>query len=686
VNLATEHATVWTDGASAPPAAGVLIAAVQAAGYQAEIARHDLSATARAEQRSTELRRQRLRLFVAAVLGVPVLADHMVLSGVLPWPVAAALTAAVLVVGGGPMISGALRALVRRTANMDLLVSLGALVALASSLAGALTHTHALMLFESAVMIVLFVGLGKYLEARARGQSSAALEALLTRLPRTALRLVNGTTEAISIDAVRVGDRLRVAAQTLVPVDGQISAGRGTLNEAILTGESLPVERGEGDTVFGGTVLVDGLLEVQASATGSASAAARIAQLVEEAQATKPPWQLFADRVASVFVPAVLVLAAATFLGWKLLAGADNSWALQRMIAVLVVACPCALGLAIPTAVLVSTTRAAARGILVRDAAALEAAGQIREVVFDKTGTLTAGQPALTRIVICDARSESEVLRAAAALEQLSAHPLARAVVTAARTRGLDLPQPVDLHVVPGGGISGTVDGARLVIGSANWLRENGADAANATAAGDALAAEGLSVVCVAFDGRIAALMGFSDPLHSESVAALAALRRLDIRVRLLSGDRLAAVRSIAEQLGIEEYEAQLSPEQKLTRIRELVAAGHRVAMVGDGINDAPALAAAGVGIALGTGADVAREAAAICLVGHNPRLVAEAIRIARAGARTMKQNLFWALVYNLVMLPVAIFAPLPPGLATAAMMGSSLSVVGNSLRLNRAI
>ena len=687
VNLATERASVTTDMGAAAPAAGALLTAVAAAGYQAEIAQPG-PRTAQAEPRRAELQRQGMRLITAAVLGLPVLADHMIFSGLLPWPITAALTAAVLIVGGGAMIGGAGRAIVHGTANMDLLVSLGALVAFGSSLFGAWTHTHELMFFESAVMIVLFVGLGKLLEARARGQASAALEALLARLPRTAVRLVNGTPETISIDAVAVGDRLRVAAQTMVPVDGEIAVGRGTLDEAMLTGESLPIERGPGDAVLGGTMLVDGLVEIRATATGSASTAARLAQLVEQAQTTKPPWQRFADRVAGVFVPAILVLAAATFLGWKLMAGADAFWSLQRMIAVLVVACPCALGLAIPTAVLVSTTRAAERGILVRDAAALEAAGQIREVVFDKTGTLTSGQPALVRVVLCGPFDEREVLRAAAALEQLSAHPLARAIVAGARARarGLEPPQPTDLHVVAGGGVQGTVEGARIVVGSVAWLRENGVEGQALEPQAEMLAGEGFSVVGAAIDGRGAALFGFSDPLHHDAAEAVAGLRALGIHIQLLSGDRQAAVKSIAMQLGIEEWAAELSPEQKLTRIRTLTAAGRGVAMVGDGINDAPALAAASVGIAIGTGTDVAREAADICLVGHGPRLVAEAVRIARAGARTMKQNLFWALVYNLVMVPVAILTPLPPGLATAAMMGSSLSVVANSLRLRRAI
>ena len=686
VNLATEHATVWLAAESPPPPR--LLEVVKAAGYEAQLAPTTPDPETALAERAAELRRQRNRLLLALLCGLPVLAWHLLgpasaMSG-LGGLVLAALTTATVFIVVGPMMAGAARALAARSANMDLLVSLGALTALVSSLIGVATHTHELMLFDAAVMIVLFVALGKHLEARARGRASAALFALFERVPRTALRVAGNTTEAVSVDAIRPGDLVRVPAHTPVPVDGEVVSGHATVDEALLTGESLPVERTAGQRVFGGTHVLDGLLEMRATATGRDSAVARIAQLVAEAQASKPPWQRLADRAAAVFVPAVIVLALASFIGWKWVAGAETFWALQRMIAVLVVACPCALGLAIPTAVLVGTARAADHGILVRDATALEAAGRIQEVLLDKTGTLTIGRPALVRWQALGDADESAVLRAAAGVEQLSEHPLARAIVAAAGQRGITPPMATDLRSHPGGGIRGVVDGTEVIVGSADWLRENSLDPAPHGAQADALSADGFSVVWVALDRRIVGLLGFADPLHPESELAVARLRAQGIRVRILSGDRLPAVRRVAALLGIENYEAELTPGQKLQRVRELATSARTVAMVGDGINDAPALAAAQVGIAIGAGADVAREAADICLVGHSPRLIADAIRLSRASARVMKQNLFWAVAYNVVMLPVAMLTPLPPALATVAMMFSSLSVVGNALRLRR--
>jgi len=583
------------------------------------------------------------------------------------------------------MVLGAARALMARTANMDLLVALGALTALTAGLVGGLTHVHELLLFDAAVMIVLFVGLGKYLEAKAQRQASCALEALFSRLPRTARRIRDDVAETVPIEAVRPGDRLRIAAHSVVPVDGVVLTGTVTTDESMLTGESLPVERTAGQHVLGGTQVVDGLADIRATSTGQNSAAARIAHLVEQAQAVKPTWQRLADRAAAIFVPLVIAAAAATFVGWKLV-GAETAWALQRMIATLVVACPCALGLAIPTAVLVGTTRAAAHGILVRDAEALEAAAKLRVVLLDKTGTLTLGRPALAALELCNQASEAEVLAAAAALEQFSAHPFAVAILQAARDRQVSLPSVSALEAQAGGGVRGLVGGRVAVVGSSAWLRENGIETAAYEEQADALAAGGMSIVWVALNGRVGALLALADELHPEAPALVAELRTLGVRVRMLSGDRHAAVSALADRLGIAEYEAQLTPQDKLRRVRELTERQRGVAMVGDGINDAPALAAADVGIAIGTGADVAREAADICLVGHSPRLIAQTIRISRASARVMRQNLFWAVAYNAVMLPLAVLTPLPPALATAAMMASSLTVVGNALRLGRVI
>lgn len=696
VNLATGRATVEL---VAPPETGTpahLVAAVRAAGYGADWLAGDAPAATAA---GTAPRRPPYRLVAAVLLGAPLVVAHLAgvmghgwwpteasLAAVLgAWGVQAGLAIAVLALAGGPMLLGAGRALLVGRANMDLLVSLGALTALGAGLFGAALGWHEFILFDATVMIVLFVALGKTIEERARARARGAFQALLGRLPQTAWRVTATGIERVPADTVRVGDRVRVPAHEIVPVDGEVIDGQATLDESMLTGESLPVERGAGQTVLGGTRVAEGSVDLRATATGRGSAAARMVQLVEQALAAKPPWQRLADRVAAVFVPVVLVTAAATFAGWKWGAGADTLWALQRMIATLVVACPCALGLAIPTAVLVGTTRAAEQGVLVRHPAALEAAGHLRHLLLDKTGTLTIGRPAVTAIEPHDGLGEDDAIRLAAAAEQVSSHPLARAVVSAARQRGLALPEATDLQTRPGGGVRAQVAGQVVVVGSAAWLRANGVETAGHEEHADTLGVDGATIVWLARQGRVAALFSIADPVHPESSAALASLRRLGVRPRILSGDRHAAVSALAGHLGVADFEAELTPEQKLERVRALAATGARVGMVGDGINDAPALAAADVGIAIGTGADVAREAADICLVGHSPRLIARAIELSRRSTRIMRENLFWAVIYNAVMVPLAVFTPLPPAWAAAAMMASSLSVVGNALRLRRA-
>lgn len=703
VNLALARATVRGSSTGAVPDAAALVRAVQAAGYAAApVERLPQADAALAAARAAELRGQRRRLVAALVLGAPLIALHAAhwlpapLAGLhhaaaalletrYGWAAQAVVALAVMLLAAGPMLRGAARALRRGSANMDLLVSLGTLTAYASGLVGLLINDAALILFEPAAMIVLFVGVGKYLEARARGAAAAALTALARRIPREALRIVDGGTEPVPIEWVRPGDLLRVPPHQLVPVDGQVVAGHAAVDESLLTGESLPVERRPGDHVLGGTRVSDGVLDLRATATGEQSAAARIARLVAQAQESKPPWQRLADRLASVFVPAVVALALLTLIGWLGPGQADFIAALQRMIAVLVVACPCALGLAIPTAVLVATTRAAERGILVRDAAALEAIGAVRDVWLDKTGTLTLGRPTLLRVETAADVEEQEILRLAAALEQLTEHPLGAAIVRAARDRRLELPTVESLESQPGGGLRARVAGATVAVGSVSWLEANGVACGAHLERADALAAQGASVVWVARDGRVLGLLALADTLHPDSAAAVAELRRLGVRIRILSGDRHAAVSRVAGELGIPAFESQLTPAQKLERVREHSAHRGHLALVGDGINDAPALAAADVGIAIGTGADVARQAAPICLVAHSPRLIPAAIRLARAGTRIMRQNLAWALLYNLAMLPAAMVTALPPALAAAAMMLSSLTVVLNSLRLRRA-
>lgn len=696
VNLATQRAEIaLTPGANAADPRP-FIDAVRAAGYDATVAVETNAGLDEGQRsRAESLRHQRQAIYLALMYGLPVIVLQHVgpsLQSGLPggsiwwWGLQALLTGMVLRTAAGPMLAGAARSLAAGHANMDVLVSLGAVAAFVGGIVGvtlAAADAHAAheltMLFEAGVMVVLFVSIGKYLEARARGRASTFLETLLSRLPREAQRVENGVAAAVALDALRVGDVVRVAPHATVPLDGVIESGRAALDESMLTGESLPVDRGPGQAVFGGSRVADGLIDVRVTAGQADSTAARIARLVEQAQAVKPPWQRFADRAAGVFVPVVLALAACTFAGW-MLAGGGALFAFQRSLAVLVAACPCALGLAIPTAVMVGTTRAAQQGILVRDAAALEAAGAVREVVLDKTGTLTLARMSLVGVSAADGVGEHELLTLAAAIEQHSEHPLARAVVRAAEQRGCPRREVTSLESTPGAGLRGRVDGRDVAVGSPAWIAARTNDSVEAVESAD----PGLTTVAVALEGRRVGTLAFADEPHPEAASAVTALRDLGVAVRVLSGDGHGAVARTAGLLGIEQFEAGLTPAGKLARIRELVAGGRRVAMVGDGVNDAPALAAADVGIAIGTGADVAREAAAICLVGDSPRLIPEAIRLSRASARVMRQNLAWAVGYNVLMIPAAMLTALPAQYAAAAMMLSSFSVVANSLRLRR--
>ncbi|MBK8916065.1 MAG: cation-translocating P-type ATPase [Phycisphaerales bacterium] len=708
-SLATGRVLVQTRGG--PPDPQVIRAAIRSAGYETpNETPPNPDGPSTADPNAPHRRAELVRLLIAVGLGAPILFTH-----ILPahgqhqgaWlPLQAGLATAVLWVAGGEMFRGAWRAAAALRANMDTLVALGTITAFIAGVVGAATGRPEIMHFDAAVMIVLLVALGKHLEQRARGQAGASLRLLAARVPQTAwIIAADGACEPGPVDRIVPGMRFRLLADQPVPVDGRITSGAISIDESSLTGESLPVERTIGQAVRSGTRVLSGTAEAAALATGADSSAARIARLAEMAQASRTPWQRLADRVAAVFVPLVLMLGVGTAL-FHLARGAGADAALERTVAVLVVACPCALGLAIPTAVLVTVSAAARRGILLRTAGALEAAARVGTVLIDKTGTLTLGRPRLTRIEPLSGLSQMELLRLGASAARFSEHPLSQAVAQAGIEAGLTLETPARFEARAGMGVLAQFDsadrsagplrssnsppdenhpaGLTLLLGSARWLREQGVTTAAWEGRADALTADGSALIWLARDGAPCGLFVLQDPPHPDAADALRRLRGLGLRTHILSGDRRAAVAVLAEALRVDAFDAELSPEEKVAGVQQAGRSGRPVAMVGDGINDAPALAVADVGIAIGTGADIAREASDICLVGASPRGIAEVLELARRSVRVMRQNLIWAFGYNALMLPLAFFASVPPAAAAAAMSISSLTVVLNSLRLAR--
>ncbi|HWP34983.1 MAG TPA: copper-translocating P-type ATPase, partial [Thermodesulfobacteriota bacterium] len=600
---------------------------------------------------------------------------------------------------GGEFYRPAWAAAKHGTTNMNTLVAIGtsaaygysAFVTLWPSLAdrwGFPRHLY----YETAVIIIALVLMGRWLEARARKRTGAAIRALMELTPRTARVIRDGAERDIPVEAVRVGDLVRVRPGEKVPVDGVIREGRSTLDESMLTGESLPVDKGPGDTVMGGTLNRTGSFVFEATKVGRDTTLAQIVRLVEEAQASKAPIQRLVDTISSYFVPAVLALAALTFVGWLLL-GPEPALipALTATIAVLIVACPCALGLATPTAVMVGTGKAAEHGILIRGGEALEQARRIDTIVLDKTGTLTRGKPAVTRVVAADGLAEPEVLRLAAAVEIGSEHPLGEAVVARAREAGLALPDARDFESVTGKGVRARVGGRTVLVGNRALMAEAAVALDGLEAQAEALARAGATPMYVAVDGRGAGVIAVADTLKPEARQAVSQLEALGLEVWLLTGDTRATAEAVAAEAGIARVLAEVLPGEKAAKIRELQLRGRVVAMVGDGINDAPALAQADLGIAIGTGTDVAIAASDVTLVGGDLRQIVTAIALSRKTVGVIKQGLFWAFVYNVLLIPVAMGALYPlfgvlldPVLAAAAMAMSSVSVVTNALRLRR--
>jgi Cu+-exporting ATPase len=716
VNLATESATVRYDGKRVDITG--LAAAVDAAGYTARVERLGAGAHAEgamegamdepsfADRHLADLRR---RLTIAAILTAPLLiglARMTVAPGLPPlftnpW-FQLVLAAPVQLYAGGPFYRGALNALRHRTSDMNTLVAVGTSAAFGYSLAAILAPGFFVaaglgmdggelpLYFDTSAAIITLILLGRFLEARARSHTSDAIRKLIGLAPRTA-RVVRADVETdIPIEQVVRGDLVLVRAGERIPVDGAVENGRSSVDESMITGESMPVGKKPGDEVIGGTLNGSGSFTYQATRVGADTVLAQIVRLVREAQGSRAPIQRLADAVTGVFVPVVLAIAAVTYVVW-LAFGPEPSFnlALVSAISVLIIACPCALGLATPTSIMVGTGKGAENGILFRNAEALERLHKVRTVVLDKTGTLTEGKPRLTEVVRADgAPEERELLALIAAAERGSEHPLGEAIVRHAREIGLEIPEATAFEAVAGHGVRAVVGGHQVVVGRPGFV---GPVAGSLAAAGERGASAGRTPVYVAIDGRPIAVVAIADTLKTGSAAAVAELRRLGLTVVMLTGDNATTASAIAAEAGVDRVIADVRPDDKAARVRALQAAGQTVAMVGDGVNDAPALASADVGIAIGTGTDIAIESAGVTLMSGDLRGLVTAIALSRSTMRNIRQNLFWAFAYNVVLIPVAMGAFYPftgvllnPILAAGSMALSSVTVVSNALRLRR--
>ena len=709
VNLASEKATVeYIEGAKLAD----LRQAVKEAGYELRAEAEALEDVTVAARRETQALRN--RVIFATALGFTILA----LSFVAPFTVQPyllwALATPVQFWAGWRFYRGAWGALRHRTADMNTLIAVGTSAAYFYSMVAVLSPSLFItpglepnLYFDTSAVIIALILLGRFLEARARGQTSEAIKKLIGLRPRMALVIRDGREVEIPVDEVQVGDLILVRAGERVPVDGIIRRGYSSVDESMITGESIPAEKKVGDEVIGATINKTGSFEFEATKVGKDTTLAQIIRLVEEAQGSKAPIQRLADVIASYFVPIVISIAIVTFIVWYLVGPAPAlTFALLNFVAVLIIACPCALGLATPTAIMVGTGKGAEYGILIRSAEALERSNRISAVLLDKTGTLTQGEPRVTEVIAVPAFSQDEVLRLAASAEYGSEHPLAEAIVKASQEKKLELSPASDFNAIPGHGVEASVEGKKLVLGNLRLMKARGLSLNRLGEEAERLWAKGKTVMFLGIDNQVVGIIALADTVKPNAKQTVAELHKMGIEVVMLTGDNRRTAETIAQEVEIDRVLAEVLPEHKAQQVKKLQDEGKVVAMVGDGINDAPALAQADIGIAIGTGSDVAMETGDITLISGDLRGIVTAISLSKRTMRTIKQNLFWAFAYNSALIPVAAgalyfafaqtgipsglhfvlgdYGFLNPILAAAAMAASSITVVSNSLRLRR--
>ncbi|MCR6792291.1 Copper-exporting P-type ATPase A [Bacillus paranthracis] len=696
VNFALESATVDFN----PDEINVneMKSAITKLGYKLEVKSDEQDGST--DHRLQEIERQKKKFIISFILSFPLLwamVSHFSFTSFIylpdmlmnPW-VQLALATPVQFIIGGQFYVGAYKALRNKSANMDVLVALGTSAAyfysvyLSIQSIGSSEHMTDLYFETSAVLITLII-LGKLFEAKAKGRSSEAIKKLMGLQAKTATVVRDGTEMKILIEEVVAGDIVYVKPGEKIPVDGEIVEGKSAIDESMLTGESIPVDKTIGDVVIGSTMNKNGFLKVKATKVGRDTALAQIIKVVEEAQGSKAPIQRVADQISGIFVPVVVVIAIITFAVWMIfVTPGDFGGALEKMIVVLVIACPCALGLATPTSIMAGSGRSAEYGILFKGGEHLEATHRLDTVILDKTGTVTNGKPVLTDVIVADGFHEEEMLRLVGAAEKNSEHPLAEAIVEGIKEKKINIPSSETFEAIPGFGIESVVEGKQLLIGTRRLMKKFNVDIEEVSKSMEELEREGKTAMLIAIDKEYAGIVAVADTVKDTSKAAIARLKKMGLDVVMITGDNTQTAQAIAGQVGIDHVIAEVLPEGKAEEVKKLQAQGKKVAMVGDGINDAPALATADIGMAIGTGTDVAMEAADITLIRGDLNSIADAIFMSKMTIRNIKQNLFWALAYNGLGIPIAAFGFLAPWVAGAAMAFSSVSVVLNALRLQR--